>query len=195
MSISMICVICIATWSLTTHQISSHLAEPFPSSSFTTHFDTLHVACSTCQTDLKNESSPVKSFFIELIYPTLKTAWIHHLEGINFPKASPSRPARRPLIIGVCPMSKNFAPHFALRPKQTHFLKIIISTWCSAKARSSHLLPFATLHRNHLLAYFALVNRLACDKYLLTTIAPYLLMYVQGMNERSHPGSIWWISP
>ena len=44
----MTCVICIAAWSLNTHQIWSQSAEPFLSYSSAANFDTLHAARATC---------------------------------------------------------------------------------------------------------------------------------------------------
>ena len=49
--------ICIATWSLNTHQIWSQSAQSFQSYNLTANFDTLYAARATCQDDPPPPSS------------------------------------------------------------------------------------------------------------------------------------------
>ena len=80
----------------TTHQIWSQSAESLLSYSSATHFDILHAARDTIQTDLSNVSNPVAVIsFIELIYPSMKTMWKSDVLfcRYSFSKASPDWPA------------------------------------------------------------------------------------------------------
>ena len=60
----MTCVICIATRSLTTHQIWRQSAQLFLSYELATHFDTLHAARATRQADPPNEPNLVAVIFL-----------------------------------------------------------------------------------------------------------------------------------
>ena len=51
------CVICVAPWSLNTHQIWSQSAEPFLSYSLAANFDTHHSARATRQGDPQKEAN------------------------------------------------------------------------------------------------------------------------------------------